>query len=128
MSSEHGTRARRVGEALREELATLLSSDVKDPGVAGTVVTGVDMTADLRSARVRVRLLEGSSDPERRRSVVDALGRASGMLRREVTQRMRLRYAPELRFVYDEGLEGTARIEQLLAEIQAERSGPPGSR
>jgi ribosome-binding factor A len=128
VGSEHGTRARRVGEALREELASLLSTEVKDPGAAGTIITGVDLTADLRSARVRVRLLEGGNDPERRRAVVEALGRASGMLRREVGQRLRLRYAAELRFVYDDGLDGTARIEQLLAEIEAERSGSSGGR
>jgi ribosome-binding factor A len=120
VGSEHGTRARRVGEALREELASLLANDVNDPGAAGTIITGVDMTGDLRSARVRVRVLEGGGDPARRRSVIDALGRAAGMLRREVGHRLRLRYAPELRFQYDDGLDGTARIEQLLAEIQSE--------
>ncbi|HZU82046.1 MAG TPA: ribosome-binding factor A [Polyangiaceae bacterium] len=136
MSAEHGTRARRVGEAVRQELARMLSEEVKDPGAAGAVVTRVDMAADLRSARVHVRALGAApagpasgataapaevDDPGRRRAVVDGLARASGLLRREVTRRLGLRYAPELRFVYDEGPEQSTRVEQLLLEIEAER-------
>jgi ribosome-binding factor A len=57
----------------------------------------------------------------RRTKLVDALGRAAGMLRREVTQRLGLRFAPQLRFLYDEGLDQTTRVEELLAEIEAEK-------
>ncbi len=116
-------RVRRVAEAVREELASLLvAGDVKDPGAAGAIVTRVDMSADLRSARVQVRLLDGGDDAERRRTVVEALGRASGMLRSELGHRLRLRHAPELRFFFDDGLDGTMRVEELLAEIEADRS------
>jgi ribosome-binding factor A len=119
------TRVRRVEKALREELASMLAHEVKDPGAAGTVVTRVELTNDLRSAKVHVRVLEGGDDPARRASLVAALGRATGMLRREVTQRLQLRSAPELRFVYDDGLDNTTRVEQLLAEIDAERKPRP---
>jgi ribosome-binding factor A len=122
---ESRTRVRRVEKALREELATMLAHEVKDPGAAGTIVTRVELTNDLRSAKVHVRLLEGGDDPARRTAVVAALGRATGMLRREVTQRLQLRSAPELRFVYDDGMDNTTRVEQLLAEIDAERKPPP---
>jgi ribosome-binding factor A len=115
------TRVRRVEKALREELASMLAHEVKDPGAAGTVVTRVELTNDLRSAKVHIRLFEGGDEPARRASVLAALGRATGMLRREVTQRLQLRSAPELRFVYDDGLDNTTRVEQLLAEIDAER-------
>jgi len=121
MPSEHDTRVRRVEKGVHEELADLLAGEVKDPGAAGAVVTRVEMTNDLRSARVHVRLLEHGEDPERRRSVLAALGRASGLLRREVTHRLGLRHAPELRFLYDDGLDNSTRVEQLLAEIDAER-------
>lgn len=122
MPSEPGLRVRRVEQAVREELAALLLDEVKDPGAAGAVVTRVQMAGDLRSARVYVRVLEGGGDPDRRKSVVSALTRAAGMLRREITQRLGLRHAPELRFHYDDGLDDTARVEQLLSEIEAERT------
>src|SRR5580692_1757458 len=98
MTTEHDTRVRRVSKGMREELAALLGGEVKDPGARGAIVTRVELTNDLRSARIFVRLLEGGDDPERRKKVLAALGRASGMLRREVTQRLALRAAPELRF------------------------------
>ncbi|MBV9948975.1 MAG: 30S ribosome-binding factor RbfA [Myxococcales bacterium] len=122
-----GARARRVAEAVREELSLLLAREVKDPRASGAVVTSVEMTGDLRSARVRVRLLDpsgagaGGDDRSKRRALVEALERASGLLRREVTRRLGLRHAPELRFAYDDGLDELSRVEGLLAEIEADR-------
>jgi len=121
MASEPGKRVKRVSESVREELASLIADEVRDPGAAGSVVTRVEMAPDLRSARVQVRALEGGDDPARRRTLLAALGRAAGMLRREVTQRLGLRFAPELRFFYDDGQDATTRVEELLAEIEAER-------
>jgi ribosome-binding factor A len=118
---EKGMRARRVAERVRVEVASLLGDEVKDPRAAGAIVTRVEMAADLRIARVHVRLLEGGDDAARRREVVDALRRASGMLRREVTQRLGLRYAPELKFQYDDGVDHVTNVERVLAEIEAER-------
>jgi ribosome-binding factor A len=118
---EQGTRAKRVGEGIREEIAALLASDVKDPRAAGAVVTRVELTDDLRNARVYVRLLTTEDDEDRRRDLVNALRRAAGMLRREVTQRLRLRFAPELRFFYDDGQDATTRIEEILNEIHSGR-------
>lgn len=123
MSGEGHLRAKRVAERVREELASLLSDEIKDPGAAGAVLTSVEMAPDLRRASVKVRLLQDGGDPRRRGEVVAALRRASGMLRREVTQRLGLRFAPELHFFYDDGSDNTSRVEQLLAEIEAERKG-----
>jgi ribosome-binding factor A len=121
MSSEQVTRGRRVGESVREELASLLAHKVKDPGAKGAIVTRVEMPDDLRSARVLVRLLVGGEDAGCRRALVRALQRASGLLRREITRTLGLRYAPELRFVYDDGADRTTRVEEILAQIEAER-------
>lgn len=121
MTSELGTRARRVGEGVRKEIASLIVYEMKDPKATGSVVTRVEMSNDLRTARVSVRCLENPAVPARRRDLIGALQRASGMLRREVAQRLRLRHAPELHFVYDEGADQANRIELLLDEIAAER-------
>jgi ribosome-binding factor A len=122
MTSEAGTRAKRVAEGVRKEIASLLAGGgVKDPRAAGAVVTRVEVTDDMRSARVYVRLLADTADEARRRELVGALRRAGGMIRRELAQSLRLRYALELRFFYDEGVDATTRIEELLNEIHAER-------
>jgi ribosome-binding factor A len=121
MAAEQGVRAKRVAQGVRDELASLVGREVKDPRAAGAVVTRVEMTGDLRSAKVWVRLLEATEDEARRKELVDALTRAGGMLRREVTHRLGLRNAPTLRFLYDAGLERSSRVEELLAEIERER-------
>ncbi len=121
MASEKGRRVKRVEEGVRDELASLLAHEVKDPGAAGAVVSRVEMAQDLRSAKIYVRLLQHGDAPEARKTLLDALGRARGMLRREITQRLALRSAPELHFAYDSGLDKSMRIDQLLAEIEIDR-------
>jgi ribosome-binding factor A len=114
-------RAARVGERVKEELSWLLARNVRDPRLAGVTVSEVRMSDDLRNARVYVVLLEGGSDAERRKEALAALTGAAGMLRGEVTQRVGLRFAPSLRFLYDDTREKRARIDQLLAEVEADR-------
>jgi ribosome-binding factor A len=111
-----------VAERLKEELAELLVHELRDPRAAGVIVTRVEMPSDLRSAKVYFRLLEGAEREERREEALQGLGRAAGLLRREVTRRLQLRHAPELRFVYDGGLEKLQRIDELLFEIRQEQS------
>ena len=116
-------RAVRVAERLREELSTLVARTLRDPRVQGVTIARVDMTDDLRQARVLVRLLEGGDDQARREEAIKGLSRASGLLRREATKGLGLRYAPELRFIYDDGQDKVTRIEELLAQVEAERKG-----
>jgi ribosome-binding factor A len=111
-------RAVRVAVRVQEELAKLLSLEARDPRLAGVVVSNVRMSDDLRSARVYVRFLEGGNDETKRKAVLAGLARASSMLRREVVQRVGLRFAPELRFYYDTAQEKVNRIEELLEEVK----------
>lgn len=114
-------RSARVAERLREELSILFSREVKDPRVAGVVVTRVEVSDDLRVARAYVRLLEGDAEGSLRAPLLAGLERATPMLRREVGRRASLRFAPDLRFFYDEGLDHTTRVEELLHEISKEK-------
>jgi ribosome-binding factor A len=109
-------RSVRVGERLREELATLLSREVQDPRVKDVIVTLVDMTADLQLARIKVRLAVDDV-PARRKALLQGLESASGMLRRVLGKKLQLRYAPQLVFHYDEAPEKRTRIDELLDEI-----------
>lgn len=113
-----GNRVLRAQERVREEISALLAREVKDPAAASAVVSRVEMSPDLRHAKVFVRALGASSE-----DVMKALGRAAGFLRGEVARRVGLRHAPELRFVYDEGIEAHGRVDALLAEIERERRG-----
>ncbi len=113
-------RAVRVAARVKTELAQLLVTDVRDPRLAGVLVSRVEMPDDLRGARVYVRLLEGG-DKARREEALKGLERAAGMLRREIGTRVGLRFAPELRFYYDVTQEKVDRIEILLDEVRREK-------
>ena len=106
----------RVAEAIREEVATFLADGVKDPRVTGLVtVTGVDVTRDLRRARVFVSVL--SSDAERA-ATLEGLNHVAGHLRAHVGRALRLRLAPEIEFRLDDTIAKAARIENLLSQIR----------
>jgi ribosome-binding factor A len=110
-------RSSRVAERIREELAWLLTREVRDPGASGAIVSRVEMTDDLKTVRVYVRTLEGKGVDD----VLAALKRAQSMLRRQVTTRVGLRFAPEFRFFYDDRLDAVTRIEELLEEVKREK-------
>jgi ribosome-binding factor A len=98
-------------------LAEVLGRVVNDPRLRGLTVTNVEITDDLRMVRVGVRTLETDVTEARRKEILKGLERALGVIRRELTARAQLRYAPELRFHYDAGGEAQTRIDELLAEI-----------
>ena len=111
-------RATRVAEGVRQEISVLISQSLRDPRVRGAVVSRVEMTDDLREARVYVRALEGAEDKEKKKELVEGLTRAAGMLRREIAKALKLRVAPELKFFFDEGDDKRTRVESLLMEIE----------
>jgi ribosome-binding factor A len=105
-------RAEQVGDLIRAELAGLIQRDLRDPRVGFVTLTAVRLSPDLRSARVYVSVLEESREDE----AIQALGRASGFLRRELAARLQLRNVPSLAFHADPSLRRGARIEELLSE------------
>jgi len=119
-----GTRGPKVAEAVRAELMNmLLAGEVHDPGLANVVVSSVVLTADLRLAKVYVRLLALNAGAEQKQGVLRALERAKGFLRRELGQRLKLRFAPDLRFYWDESVDRGAEMEALLREIKQSEQG-----
>jgi ribosome-binding factor A len=113
-----GRRGKRVAELIRAYLAELMRREVDDPRLSAVVITTVDVTDDLMSARIGVRLLVGDEDPKMRAVVLKSLARGSGRLRRLIAPRLELRRSPELRFHYDAGHDASRRVEELLHEIK----------
>jgi ribosome-binding factor A len=108
-------RPQRVALLVREELSRLVLVVAHDPDLRRVTITDVEMPGDLRSARIYFSCLGTEAERELAKKALD---RAAGYLRREVTQRCGLRYAPELTFRFDETLERGARIEELLARVK----------
>ena len=110
-----GSRPDRVADQLRSELALLLSREVQDPGVGFLTLTRVHVSPDLQQARVMYTVL---GDDKARANTAKALVRVAPFLKRQIGNRLRLKRAPELKFVYDESVAGQDRIEQILHELQ----------
>jgi ribosome-binding factor A len=123
-------RSDRVAAAMREEIATFLANDVKDPRILGLVtVTGVEITRDLRHARVFVSVLGSEAQ---RAATFDGLVGVATHLRGRVGRALRLRVAPEIEFRNDESVAHAAHIEQLLAQVRKDSApehsdSPPAS-
>jgi ribosome-binding factor A len=116
----------RVAEAIREAVAMFLAEGVKDPRVTGLVtVTGVDVTRDLRHAKVHVSIL--GSDVEKA-STMEGLQSVAGYLRAKLGRTLRLRVTPELDFRYDDSIAHAARIDSLLEQIRTDDAAPDGDR
>jgi ribosome-binding factor A len=117
-----------VAAAVREEVATFLTESAKDPRIVGFVtVTGVEVTPDLRHARVFVSVMGSESE---KKATFDGLASTASHLRSRVGRALRLRVAPEFQFREDDSIARAARIESLLAEIRdtpSSSSSPVGS-
>jgi ribosome-binding factor A len=109
---------------MREEIATFLANDVKDPRIMGLVtVTAVEVTRDLRHAKVFVSVLGSESQ---RAATFDGLDGVAAHLRGRVGRALRLRVAPEIEFRNDESVAHAAKIEQLLAQVRRELPADAG--
>ena len=115
-------RNERLAEEIREEAARIIAGELKDPRIGFVTVTRVELTADLRLARIHVGVL--GSEADRAKSLL-GLQASAGFLRRELGRRLRVRHTPEVQFRYDSGLDATDRVAQLLAESRRPEGGEP---
>lgn len=115
-------RTERLEDLIRSDLSDMLQRETTDPRLAnGAIIsiTSVDLSADLRYARVHVSIM---GSPEQTREAFAAIRHAAGYLRRNLAQRLTTRTVPELTFLLDESLQRGARVLELLKEIEKESS------
>jgi ribosome-binding factor A len=118
-----GFRTERIAEEIRNEVSLMLEGELKDPRLAAAlVVTEVRMTPDLRTARVFVQLL---GDDSERATVLKGLRAASGYVRHELIERLRLRRAPEVLFIPDDSEEYGQHIDDLLRKVKVKSPEQP---
>jgi ribosome-binding factor A len=110
-------RSNRIGDQIQKELGEIISRKIKDPRVGFVTVTDVRVTGDLQQATVYITSLGNEKE---RQATLDALVKATGFIRTEIGQRIRLRRTPELLFEYDASVEYGNKIEELLRSIHKE--------
>jgi ribosome-binding factor A len=106
-----------VAETVRQVIADLLLTELRDPRIGFVTVTGVQVTNDLSVATVRVSVM---GEPAERDAALEGLESAAGFLRGRVAKALSTRVIPELRFELDRGLEHAARINRILGELKQE--------
>jgi ribosome-binding factor A len=112
-------RTDRLNSLLREVISEVLQREVKNPDIHPmTSVSRVDITKDLRHAKVYVSIL--ASDAQRAATLA-ALQRAAGFIAIRSSKKMVIRFFPELRFLLDDTVDKQMEIDSLIAKIQRER-------
>lgn len=113
-------RSDRVAGLIQQVLAELLHKEIRDPRVSTATITGVKVSRDLRIAKI---YFSTAGDPKLRKAAIDGFNQARGFVKRELAQRVDLRYMPDLKFFYDESIEYGSRIEQLLKAAKQKDEG-----
>lgn len=108
-------RQRKVANLLHEEISQLIQFETQDPRLGFVTITGVDVSPDLRQARVYFTILDNDDDSIK--ETLDGLNSAASYFRHQLAHSLSLRHVPELSFQYDTTLENALRIDSLLDSI-----------
>ncbi len=119
MANPH--RQEKLGELMTAELSDLIRTRLKDPRIGFTSITRVEVSADLRHAKVFVSVM---GSPQEQAESIKGLKHAAGFLRHEMAGRMTIRYMPELVFKLDTSIKEGARILELIQQVEREESHP----
>ena len=110
-------RGGRINEEVKREISTIIRNEIKDPRLTAMVsVTDVKVTKDLRYAKVFVSIF--GKDEEEKNNTFLALKNASGYIRREIGQRINLRYNPQIIFELDDSINYGMHIEELIQKVK----------
>ncbi len=109
------SRQERVEEAIKKEVSTIIHDELKDPRVGFVTITRVELSKDLRNARIFYSVLGKEEDCKKTKLALDS---ALGYIRSLVAQRINLRYATELSFREDHSTEHSVKIEEILNKIK----------
>lgn len=116
-------RSDRVGDLLREEIADIVMYRLKDPRLGFITVTGVEVTADLKLARVFVSTLQ----TEERETALDILNAARSFIHSHLRKRLKMKFIPKLEFRIDTSIEYGFRMDRLLKDISSPEDGAGGA-
>lgn len=113
-----GVRPERVASEMREHISRIISEEIKDPRIGFITVTKVEVTPDLRSAKILFSSLGGNEEKE---GALEGLNSASGYIRKLLGERMRFKFIPELLFRLDESAEYVIHLNKIFDKIHKEK-------
>jgi ribosome-binding factor A len=107
-------RVLKAAQAIREVVSMAILTDIKDPRVQGVTVTRVEVTGDMRQAKVHVSVL---GDEKQASLTLRGLANSAGFLQAKINQRIDTRYTPRIEFVLDDGVKNSVVVAQILKEV-----------
>ncbi len=112
---KNSNRMIRINDEIKKEISEILRSDMKDPrlGVITSVIK-VDTTNDLKYCKVYISVL---GDDEKKKEVIDTISKATGYIRSLIANRINLRVTPEFKFILDDSLEYSFKIDKIIKDI-----------
>lgn len=110
-------RIEKLQELIKQEMGKMLLKELKDPRIGFVTVTDVEMTGDLREAKIYVSIMGGE---EQVKNSLEGLNSALGFIRREIGQRIRLKFTPEISFALDTSLDYGDHIQKLLLQVEGD--------
>lgn len=117
-----GKRADRVGDQILKGVADILFQSVNDPRVKGVTLTGIDLSKDLKHARIYFSVIGNADNIKHARLGLES---AKGYIKRQIGRRFKFRYVPDIIFDYDPTLETGDRMEKLFQRLRVEDNGGP---
>jgi ribosome-binding factor A len=117
-------RQEKLGGQIAIEVSDLLRTRVKDPRVGFASITHVEVSGDLRHAKIFVSVM---GEPEEKKSTIEALHHATGFLRHELAVRLTVRFMPEIIFKLDNSIEQGAHILGLIRQMETQDKQPQAS-
>jgi len=110
-------RVLKAASAIREVVSMAILTELRDPRIANVTVTYVEVSGDMRQAKVHVSIM---SDEKNQELCLHGLRRAAGFLQQNIGDRIDPRYTPRLKFVLDQGIKKSAEVNRILGEILRE--------
>lgn len=111
------SRVEKIQEELQHQISKIVHQELNDPRIGFVTITRVEVTPDLREARVFFTMM---GTEESLNASVKGLNRSSGFVRRLIAQRIRMKFTPQINFIYDDSLKRQVRIDNIIEKIHKE--------
>ena len=116
-------RVQKAAEAIREVVSMAILADLKDPRIEGVTVTYVEVSPDMRNAKVHVSIM---GDDTTQRLCLKGLQSSAGYLQQKISRRIDTRYTPRIKFELDMGVKNSIAIAKMLGSVLPAEDPPDG--
>lgn len=104
----------KAASAIREVVSMAILTELRNPRVSGVTVTGVEMSPDMRQAKVHVSIM---GNEKKQADCLEGLQRSAGFLQAKINDRIETRYTPKLEFVLDKGVKHSIEVARILKDV-----------